>query len=100
MKLKELCNMISLPDEMTEKVMLAADHSDGDKIKYFYNELKNKSEWKNAHANMKQHIGEDNDGSKILSVMLLCALRTHNEYCRFGISEKFFRIPSNFVQDL
>ena len=90
MKLKELCNMISLPDEMTEKVILAADNSDSDKIKHFYDELKNKSEWKNALANMKKYIGEDNDGSKILSVMLLCALRTHNEYCRFGISEKIF----------
>lgn len=96
MKLKELCDMISLPNEMTEKVMLGADHLDSDEIKCFYEKLKNVSEWKNALENMKQNIGEDNDGSKILSVMLLCALQTYNEYHRMGISESVFSDTMKF----
>lgn len=96
MKLKELCNMISLPNEMTEKVMLAAHYLDSDEINCFYEKLKNVSEWKKALENMKQNIGEDNDGSKILSVMLLCALQTYNEYCRMGISERVFSDTMKF----
>lgn len=96
MNLDELCKCIALPNPMREKVLASSDRFNETEIKVFFEKLDNPLNWKENMDEMKVSLGEDADGSKILTIMLLCTIETYKEYKKRGISEAIFSDTMRF----
>ena len=90
MDLKILCEKIELPEEMKKKVLSASMRIDRSRVEKFYASLADSSMWDKSLEEMKESLGKDDDGSEILTVMLICALSAYEEYKKRGIGEDIF----------
>lgn len=83
--IKELCSLIGLPDEVTKKV-LACDKS----LKYgviqtHMDKLFDRLTWNEGLEELRDALGRDPDGMKILTVQLKCLLKSRSRYEKKGI---------------
>lgn len=103
MTLKEVCESIALPEAMTEKVLALEPTLDLEKITPCLDGFSRRSCWDQTLSDLNSLLGEDPDGSKILTVMLLCAAKSHDYYAEKGISEQIFsdtmRFCTRFIQN-
>ncbi|GMK42359.1 hypothetical protein PCCS19_54180 [Paenibacillus sp. CCS19] len=90
MTLEEVCESICLPDEMKRKVLDLACKLDFKAIAPFVADLYDSSAWEKGVKTIAELLGEDLDGSKMLTLMLLRAEAAHMEYDKRGISETIF----------
>lgn len=88
--LSDVCEMIALPEEMTEKVLTFAKEYDRTIAAPFSATLSQPETWKHSIEQITTQLGEDPDGCKMLTVMLLCAVDAYEEYQKKGMSEKIF----------
>ncbi|PWV95549.1 hypothetical protein DFQ01_12620 [Paenibacillus cellulosilyticus] len=90
MTLKEVCDSIGLPDEMKRRVLDIAGKSDNKAIEPFVADLYDPTAWEKGVKVIAELLGEDPDGSKMLTFMLWRAEEAHKEYKKRGISETIF----------
>lgn len=96
MTLKELCESICLPDQMKRKVLDFAGGFDEKTTVPFTAALYDPSAWEKGVKEIAGVLGEDPDGSKMLTFMLLRAVEAHKEYENRGISETIFKDTMKF----
>lgn len=92
MNLSQLCDLINLPCK--EKVLSISNELGN--VTYFFDELKDSSNWNDSLDEMKKKLGDDSDGMKVLTVMLICALESYKEYEKMGISKEIFKDTMKF----
>ncbi|MEK5256975.1 acyltransferase domain-containing protein [Paenibacillus sp. FSL F4-0125] len=96
MNLKEVCESICLPDQMKRKVLDFAGGFDEKTIKPLSAALYDPSAWEKGVKELIDVLGEDPNGSKMLSFMLVHAVKAHKEYEKRGISETIFTDTMKF----
>lgn len=89
-QLTQLCEMIQLQDEMTEKVLRLYQEIDFDAASEAMALLFSRDTWDAGRAALKSILGEDKDGCRMLTCMLICALKTRDMYRAAGIPEDIF----------
>ncbi len=94
--LKDVCERICLPDPMERKVLEFAGEIDERITESFSAALYDPSSWENGVKEIAGVLGEDPDGTKVLTFMLLCAVDSHKEYEKRGISERIFTDTMKF----
>ncbi|MBD3922743.1 DUF5596 domain-containing protein [Paenibacillus sp. PR3] len=103
MNLQEVCACIGLPDQMKRKVLEFAGGFDETTTEPFIDALNAPSTWEKAVKDIAEVLGDDPDGSKMLSCMLLRAVDAHKEYGKRGISETIFidtmKFCTRFVEE-
>ena len=90
MTLKELCRTIGLQPDVTERVIRTEASLD---LTLLSDALTGLCDPAASHASYEQLrvcLGEDTDGSKILTCYLLAAAKTRENYARIGISDNVF----------
>ena len=90
MYLSELCRLIDLPVEMTERVLSFDRSFDYAAIDAAASRLLDRATWEQAIKDLQHLLGDDPGGVKILACLLRCALRTHLACVGKGIPESIF----------
>ncbi len=108
MKLEQICELIELPEEMRRRVMeeaqrlgvssiyietqqkLMQEDSAVEDLYLQINRLRHQETWQQGLDGLRETLGEDKDGARMLACMLQCALGTYKEYVRLGISEAIY----------
>lgn len=85
-----LCTAIQIPEEVTEEIAILFDalpleHLQPDMALLFHS-----ASWEQGLSRLKQQLGEDPRGLKMLTCMLLCALKTRETYRQLGIPQDIF----------
>lgn len=102
-EIRELCERIDMPEEMTAGILEFHNQFDFELIKEYLLQLCHPSTWNNALSEIKKILGEDEKGIKILSCMLRVALHTYEDYVTKGISDEIYvatmKSFTRFVQE-
>lgn len=88
--LKNLCEKINMPDEMSVAVIEFSGSYDFGQVQNSMGRLFSRKTWESGLSELKSVLGEDVHGVRILTCMLLCALRTAENYKRLGIGETIY----------
>lgn len=96
MTLEEVCEGICLPDQMKRKVLEFAGEWDEKTLKPFSAALYDPSTWEKGVKDIEGALGEDPDGGKMLTFMLMRAAEAHKEYEKRGISMTIFTDTMKF----
>lgn len=96
MTLEEVCESICLPDQMKNKVLDIAGRFDDRTINFLSTTQYDPFAWEKGVKDIAGVLGEDPDGSKMLTFMLLQAVETHKEYEKKEISETIFTDTMKF----
>lgn len=96
MTLYEVCEMIALPEEMKKKVLACAKNFDRTITEPFSTALYQPETWKQGVEDITKVLGDDPDGCKMLTCMLVYAADAYEEYQKRGISEKIFADTMKF----
>lgn len=89
-QIKDLCEMIGLPKEMTEKVLEFEAVCDFAPLEASMAKLFSSKTWNEGKTELKSLLGDDQKGVKILTCMLRCGLKTFAMYQEKGIAEEIF----------
>lgn len=89
-KLAVLCKEIRMPKAAAEEVMEIAPALDLQKLAPGMQGLFAESQWMTGLDQIRQVLGEDPRGMKMLTVELLCALKTRERYREMGISDEIY----------
>lgn len=88
--LRELCEAIELPEEVAERV-LWLDGSEKEKYRFSsLNKLFDEKTWEEGRAELKEQLGSDPDGMKMLACMLRGCLKTWEIYEEKNISKQIY----------
>lgn len=85
--IQELCDKIELQDEIIKLVTAFDESFDYESIKTSMDKLFYRTSWNEGRAEIKEVLGEDKRGVKILAVMLKCAMRTWDNFIELGMEE-------------
>ncbi|KAA9008658.1 hypothetical protein F4V43_00570 [Paenibacillus spiritus] len=96
MDLQEVCNCICLPDSMTGKVLAWAGRFDETAAAPLSRALYDPAAWEEGVKDIARILGEDPDGSKMLSFMLLRAAEAYKEYEQRGIGKEIYTDTMKF----
>lgn len=96
MTLREVCDLIRLPDPVREEVLTLSQNMDEKELALYIADLYQPETWEAAVKSIEQALGEDPDGFKILTLMLELAARAYEEYEKKGISETIFADTMKF----
>lgn len=89
-KLAELCEGISLQKEVRETVFAIYDDSDFSEFQEPMNQLFFPDTWDVGQKTLKELLTPDDSGFKMLTCMLVCALKTWENYRAGGIPDEIF----------
>lgn len=81
---------IGLQQEIIEKVLAFDKTFAYDSVKDEMDQLLNFQTANEARIRLKEKLGEDKNGIKILTCMVRCLERTYDQYSKLGISEQLF----------
>lgn len=102
MTLNELCSGLQLPVTVKDKVINYDGEISYDDLQEIVDRLLVRVTWDQAIEELKEALGEDADGMKMLTVMLKCALHTYEQYREKGIDEKVYwdtmRFCTRFIE--
>lgn len=87
---KELCELIELQKEITEKVLSFEAECDFTPLEGAMEKLFSSRTWTEGRLELKKLLGDDPDGVKILTCMLKCGLKTFSMYKDKGIDDEIF----------
>ena len=90
MTLKEVCDLIQLPDQVKTKVLSIGQETDIRVAEPYIVDLYHPDTWETAVKAIEQMIGGDPDGFRMLTLMLKLAAKSYEEYEKKGISETIF----------
>lgn len=90
MTLKELCEQIALPGEVTKTVIFQADRIKEKPLTELLQGLTEADNYRQAQKELTEALGEDEGGMKQLACMLLAALLSYEKYKEKGISREVF----------
>ncbi|WP_277472890.1 MULTISPECIES: acyltransferase domain-containing protein [unclassified Paenibacillus] len=96
MNLQEVCDCICLPDQIKITVLNFANRFDEKTVEPYSAALYDRSTREKAVKDIAEVLGDDPDGSKMLTFMLLRAAEAHKEYGKRGISETIFTDTMKF----
>lgn len=85
--IQELCKKIELQDEITELVVAFDESFDYSSIQPSVDKLFFRASWNEGRAEIKEALGEDERGIKILAVMFRCAMKTWDKFLALGMEE-------------
>lgn len=85
--IKELCDKIELQEEITELVTAFDETFDYKSMKPSMDKLFYRISWNEGRAEIKEALGEDERGIKILAVMLRCSMKTWDKFIALGMEE-------------
>lgn len=88
--LRELCNAIEMPKEVTDRVLAQSDVIMDCCRQESIDKLFCEETWKEGRAGLKKQLGSDPDGIKMLSCMLRGCLRTWKFYEEKNISGQIY----------
>lgn len=90
MTIKEICKIINLNEHIRTQVIKFDKDFNYAAIEKIINKLQNRSTREDGRLELKNILGEDVDGIKILACMLHCAAESHTKYEQLGINDKIF----------
>lgn len=88
--LVDLLKAINMPLEVTEKVLQLEKEIEYKELKSSIDKLNHRLYWQEALEELRTALGEDKEGFKILTVMLITGLDTYKRYQEKGIGENIF----------
>lgn len=88
--LSALCRAIGLAGEVTETVLNWERQLDLTALRTDLDALRRPATWQTGLASLKEKLGEDPRGFKMLTCQLLCALECHKDYASWGFSDKIY----------
>ncbi len=98
--MQTLCNRIGLPREVREEILKI--HRDPD-FQPEISGLRQESAWIPTLTRLKEELGEDPQGFRLLCCMLRCAWEAREDYTRLGLSDEIydatFACFSRFVRE-
>lgn len=81
---------IGLQEEMRGRIRAFEETFDYGEVRKELDMLRTPGDWEQGLSGLKDRLGEDRDGVKILACMLRCCLKTWEEYEKRGISPDIF----------
>lgn len=93
---KDIAKMFQLPDEIKEKLYELENDSalntalTEEKMKKYITQLTEPEKWEEAWKAVKETVTPDEDGFKMLYLMLLAASRSYDKYRQCGIPDEVF----------
>lgn len=90
MNVRKLCKMIDMPDEAILEIENWNAEVYGEALEQYWVLVQDKSKWADALAEVKELLGDDENGLKCLAFMMQIGLRTYQEYLEKGISEQIY----------
>lgn len=88
--LQTLCEKISLQPEVAAQVLLCAQQTNWKRLSDPLSGLFIRAQWDSSLAALKQLLGDDPKGIKVLTCMLSCGCESYQHYIKQGISESIF----------
>ena len=85
-----MCERIGLQQEVIEKIIAFDTTFAYDNVKDEMNQLLTFQAANEARIKLKEKLGEDQNGIKILTCMVRCLEKTYDQYSKLGISEQIF----------
>lgn len=89
-KLSDLCLALGMPDGTTEEILTLCPSLPFELLQPAMDKLFQPSSWEQGLSQLKHQLGEDPRGMKMLTCMLLCALKTRELYRERGIPHQVF----------
>lgn len=86
----DICNMIELPAELKDKVMDINKNYDFTQISQAMDKIYSRDTWDMGCREIKEAMGNDEYGLKMLTCMLTCAQLTYEMYTEKGIDNDIF----------
>jgi hypothetical protein len=96
MNLIELCYMLEIPEEVSNRLIDCEKAIDFKVIKHEMEQMKHPEGWEDALAGLKNLLGTDEDGMKILTCQMRCVCDTYAKYEELGISKEIFIATMKF----
>lgn len=90
MNINELCNMLEIPYEVKATLLECEKHIDFKGMEQELEQMKHPECWTGALERLKDLLGSDEDGMKILTCQLKCVCDTYLKYQELGISDEIF----------
>ena len=101
--LKDICSRIKLQKEVEEAVLAIEEKKEFSRADKEIRKLTEAENWQRAREDLKESMGEDPRGLKILYCMLKAAVISWEKYQEQGIEEKVFddamKCFSRFVEE-
>lgn len=88
--LKDLCNGINMPEEVTDIVLQLEKELDIKAFESAVSKLYHRPLWQEGLEELRKALGEDKNNFKMLTCMLIMGLDVYEKYMEKGISEKIF----------
>lgn len=103
MKIIELCNLLEIQNEVQEKLVECEKCINFKCMEQELEQMKHPECWEGAIERLKDLLGCDEDGMKILTCQLKCVCDTYTRYEKLGISKEIFiatmKFFPRFLQD-
>lgn len=90
MKLDKLCEIIGLQADIRKQVITFDRVLDNSKVKLISYRLMNIDEREEARTDLKNILGEDPKGIKMLTIMLNCGVQAYSKYKELEITDKIY----------
>ncbi len=90
MQINELCNLIDMPKEVQDKVVIYENEIDFKNIEAEIAQMDNPETWEKAIKSLAEFLAPDEHGLKLLTCQLHAACITCEKYKAMGISENIF----------
>ena len=100
MQISELCNLIDLPEVVTDKVIKYEKEIDFTSIEPEMALMNNSKTWERAIEELTKLIAPDETGLKLLTCQMHAACNIYEKYMEKGISEDIFIDTMKFFSDL
>lgn len=97
MDLQELCEQLQFNQEVVSRIRELDVEYDHSALKPIWSKLYQEETWDEGVRQLQEYFGEDENGFKILTCILHCALHTYKLYSQRGISEQIFLDTMKFL---
>lgn len=89
-ELCDLCRQLRMPEEVTVRLLTLAEDFRWDVLEPAGRDLFVPETWESGLERLRELLGEDPQGLKMLACQLLYALKTREHFAEMGISDKIF----------
>lgn len=101
--IKEICEALMMPEIVTEEVLVLEQQLNFEKLEEILDQLFYEETWKKGLDELREALGNDKQGMKMLTCMMKCGLKTFSMYEALKIPERIFidslKCFSRFVRE-